>query len=201
MLETLFRDRSSKAKKKHSELCEIIARKESDEKIDDFFSTQVLELLKMYELALESATEWEDYITMLRSAGVWTFFLASRNIRFEFNAPEFRYYVEEKFLDCDAKIIEMYDLTNPKQPTLRENFRRGLRIEGIAVRNSKDKTTIITVKRRYKKKYGKYIEKSKKYAIHDEFNLTNEGDILVAYEFRPMSKNKRFIFGEVKNRF
>jgi small subunit ribosomal protein S17 len=46
-------------------------------------------------------------------------------------------------------------------------------------------------------KYGKFVTKSKKYAIHDENNECGIGDTVSIMETRPLSKNKRWRLVEI----
>lgn len=72
---------------------------------------------------------------------------------------------------------------------------RNLRKErtGIVFSNKMDKS--ITVAVRWKEKhpiYGKFVNKTKKYHVHDERNECNEGDTVRIMETRPLSKTKRW---------
>ena len=49
------------------------------------------------------------------------------------------------------------------------------------------------------KKYKKFLKRNKKYAVHDESNVSKVGDLVQIIESRPISKTKRFIlFSEKK---
>ena len=40
--------------------------------------------------------------------------------------------------------------------------------------------------------YGKFVQKTKKYHVHDEKNECNVGDTVLIMETRPLSKTKRW---------
>ena len=70
---------------------------------------------------------------------------------------------------------------------------RGHRKErvGVVVKSS-DKTAVVQVSRRIKhKRYGKYINRRKRYAVHDELGVA-VGEWVRIRETRPLSKNKRW---------
>ena len=46
-------------------------------------------------------------------------------------------------------------------------------------------------------RYHKLINKSKKFAVHDEENTAKVGDVVYIKQCRPMSKSKKFTLGEV----
>jgi small subunit ribosomal protein S17 len=67
-------------------------------------------------------------------------------------------------------------------------------LEGVAVRDARDKTVIVRVERRVMHPvYKKFITRSKKYAAHDENNLIKAGDVVRIEESRPISKRKRWV--------
>jgi small subunit ribosomal protein S17 len=77
---------------------------------------------------------------------------------------------------------------------------RNLRKErvGQVVSDKMEKTATVVVERRMKHpKYGKFVTKSKKYAIHDENNECGIGDTVSIMETRPLSKNKRWRLVEI----
>ena len=80
---------------------------------------------------------------------------------------------------------------------------RNLRKEriGVVVSNKMDKTITVNVDRKIKHSvYGKFMNKSKKYAAHDEQNDCGIGDTVRIMETRPLSKNKRWRLVEVIER-
>ena len=80
---------------------------------------------------------------------------------------------------------------------------RNLRKErvGVVVSNKMDKTITVAVTRKIKHPvYGKFMNKSKKFAAHDEKNDCSIGDTVKIMETRPVSKNKRWRLVEVLER-
>ena len=72
-------------------------------------------------------------------------------------------------------------------------------LKGKVVRNKSEKTIIVDVESTYlHKKYKKYLKKNKKFAVHDQNNVSKIGDIVQIIESRPISKTKRFILFDVK---
>ena len=77
---------------------------------------------------------------------------------------------------------------------------RNLRKEriGVVVSNKMDKSIVILVERKVKHpKYGKFVNKTKKYHAHDENNECNVGDTVRLMETRPLSKTKRWRLVEI----
>jgi small subunit ribosomal protein S17 len=67
-------------------------------------------------------------------------------------------------------------------------------LQGVAVRDARDKTVIVRVERRVMHPvYKKFIMRSKNYAAHDENNLMKAGQTVRIEESRPISKRKRWI--------
>jgi len=64
-------------------------------------------------------------------------------------------------------------------------------LQGVVVSDAADKTIVVKVERRFAHPlYKKFIQRSKKYAAHDEENVAKIGDIVRIRETRPISKNK-----------
>ncbi|AWU39252.1 30S ribosomal protein S17 [Blattabacterium punctulatus CPU2] len=62
---------------------------------------------------------------------------------------------------------------------------------GIVVSNKMNKTIIVSETKKVKHKYyGKSIIKKKKYMVHDEKNISKNGDQVKIMETKPISKNK-----------
>ncbi|WP_185881722.1 30S ribosomal protein S17 [Blattabacterium cuenoti] len=62
---------------------------------------------------------------------------------------------------------------------------------GIVTSDKMDKTIIVSEIKKVKHKYyGKSILKKKKYMVHDEKNISKNGDKVSIMEIRPLSKNK-----------
>jgi small subunit ribosomal protein S17 len=67
-------------------------------------------------------------------------------------------------------------------------------LQGVAVRDARDKTVIVRVERRVMHPvYKKFIMRSKNYAAHDENNLVKAGDVIRIEESRPISRRKRWV--------
>ena len=67
-------------------------------------------------------------------------------------------------------------------------------LQGVAVRDARDKTVIVRVERRVMHPvYKKFIMRSKKYAAHDEHNLVKGGETVRIEESRPISRRKRWV--------
>ena len=76
------------------------------------------------------------------------------------------------------------------------NFRKE-RI-GIVVSNKMQKSIVVRVDRKMKHpKYGKFIQRSKKFIAHDENNECNIGDTVRIMETRPLSKRKNWRLVEI----
>lgn len=60
--------------------------------------------------------------------------------------------------------------------------------------SNKMKDTVVVLVNRYVKhtKYKKYFKQSKKYKADDKGNKTNEGDVVLIQECKPISKDKSF---------
>jgi small subunit ribosomal protein S17 len=64
-------------------------------------------------------------------------------------------------------------------------------LQGVVVSDKQDKTIVVRVERRLMHPiYKKFIRRSKKYAAHDENNVSKIGDTVRIQECRPISKNK-----------
>ncbi|MDR2709028.1 MAG: 30S ribosomal protein S17 [Elusimicrobiota bacterium] len=69
---------------------------------------------------------------------------------------------------------------------------------GIVVSDKCDKTRQVSVDRVYRHKlYGKVLRTKRKFAVHDEQNISKLGDTVKIMESRPMSKTKKWILAEV----
>ena len=67
-------------------------------------------------------------------------------------------------------------------------------LQGVAVRDARDKTVIVRVERRVMHPvYKKFIMRSKKYAAHDAANLCRIGDTVRIEECPPISKRKTWL--------
>lgn len=60
---------------------------------------------------------------------------------------------------------------------------------GMVTSNKMDKTIVVTVKWKEKHPlYGKFVNKTKKFHVHDEKNECGIGDVVRIMETRPLSK-------------
>lgn len=76
---------------------------------------------------------------------------------------------------------------------MEENIERNLRKEriGVVVSNKMNKTIVVAEKRKVKHPiYGKFINKTTRFYVHDEANTCNIGDKVRIMETRPLSKQK-----------
>jgi small subunit ribosomal protein S17 len=72
---------------------------------------------------------------------------------------------------------------------------------GIVSSNKMQKTIVVSVRRRVKHPiYGKFLIRTTKFAVHDEKNEANVGDIVRIMETRPLSKTKRWRLVEIVER-
>ncbi|WP_347840109.1 30S ribosomal protein S17 [uncultured Draconibacterium sp.] len=74
-----------------------------------------------------------------------------------------------------------------------ENKERNLRKEriGVVVSDKMDKSIVVAEKRKVKHPiYGKFVNKTTKFHVHDEKNDCNVGDTVRIMETRPLSKTK-----------
>ena len=80
---------------------------------------------------------------------------------------------------------------------------RNLRKEriGTVISNKMDKSIVVAEKRKVKHSiYGKFINKTTKFMVHDDTNNCNVGDVVKIMETRPMSKNKTWRVVEIIER-
>ena len=78
-----------------------------------------------------------------------------------------------------------------------------LRIErvGVVVSNKMEKTIVVAV--RWKEKhpiYGKFVNKTRKFHVHDEKNEAGIGDTVRIMETRPLSKTVRWRLTQIIER-
>jgi small subunit ribosomal protein S17 len=86
---------------------------------------------------------------------------------------------------------------------MEENMERNLRKEriGLVVSNKMNKTIVVAEKRKVKHPiYGKFINKTTKFYVHDEANTCNIGDKVRIMETRPLSKQKCWRLVEIIER-
>lgn len=69
---------------------------------------------------------------------------------------------------------------------------RGVKI-GVVTSAKRDKTRTVAVDYQQRHpKYGKYLHRQAKYQVHDEQNVSKDGDRVMIAPCRPMSKTKAF---------
>lgn len=67
-------------------------------------------------------------------------------------------------------------------------------LRGVVVSDKADKTITVLVKRKVMHPiYKKYINRTKKYSVHDEDNKFKVGEIVTIQENRPISKTKTWV--------
>lgn len=65
-------------------------------------------------------------------------------------------------------------------------------IKGVVVSDKMNKTRVVLIEKKViHPLYKKTIKKSRKIKMHDEENITKVGDVVLAIETRPLSKEKR----------
>lgn len=80
---------------------------------------------------------------------------------------------------------------------------RNLRKErqGVVVSNKMDKTIVVAVKWKEKHPiYGKFVNKTRKFHVHDEKNECGVGDTVRIMETRPLSKTVRWRLTQIIER-
>jgi small subunit ribosomal protein S17 len=66
-------------------------------------------------------------------------------------------------------------------------------LTGVVISNSGNKSFRVAIERLVRHpKYGKYIKRRTKLAVHDEHNQGRVGDVVEIAECRPYSKTKRW---------
>jgi small subunit ribosomal protein S17 len=91
----------------------------------------------------------------------------------------------------------------PEEQDTEASLDRNSRKERVGVVESAkmDKTITVSVRRQMKHPmYGKYLERSSTFMVHDEDDEANEGDTVRIMETRPISKNKRWRLAEIIER-
>ena len=80
---------------------------------------------------------------------------------------------------------------------------RNLRKErqGVVTSNKMDKTIVVAVKWKEKHPiYGKFVNKTRKFHVHDEKNECGIGDVVRIMETRPLSKTVRWRLTQIIER-
>ena len=69
---------------------------------------------------------------------------------------------------------------------------------GVVVSDKMDKTIVVEIRTRVKHPlYGKIMNRTKKFKVHDEKNECGIGDTVRVMETRPLSKDKRWRLVEI----
>ncbi len=72
---------------------------------------------------------------------------------------------------------------------------------GVVVSDKMEKTIVVEIRTRVKHPlYGKIMNRTKKFKVHDEQNDAHIGDTVKIMETRPLSKDKRWRLIEVMER-
>ncbi|MDR1695818.1 MAG: 30S ribosomal protein S17 [Endomicrobium sp.] len=72
---------------------------------------------------------------------------------------------------------------------------------GVVVNDKSDKTRMVLVSRTYRHSlYDRVLRSKRKYAVHDEKNVSRMGDTVKIMESRPISKTKKWVLVEVVNK-
>ena len=94
---------------------------------------------------------------------------------------------------------ERAERSRPVEQTVRENSRKVR--EGTVVSAKMDKTVVVAVTDRVRhRRYGKTLQRTRKFYAHDEANDAREGDRVRITETRPLSRLKRWRLVEVLER-
>jgi small subunit ribosomal protein S17 len=73
--------------------------------------------------------------------------------------------------------------------------------EGLVVSSKMDKTVVVAVTDRVRhRRYGKTVQRTRKFYAHDETNDAHEGDKVRLAETRPVSRTKRWRVVEILER-
>jgi small subunit ribosomal protein S17 len=76
-----------------------------------------------------------------------------------------------------------------------ENKTKSKRIEkvGVVKSDKTDKTRVVAVKTSTRHPlYGKFIKKERRFLVHDEENISREGDMVKIIKVKPMSRRKNW---------
>lgn len=72
---------------------------------------------------------------------------------------------------------------------------------GLVISDKMHKTVVVSIANRVThKRYGKIVTKTKKYKVHDPNNNCQVGDVILINETRPLSKTKRWIIKEIRQK-
>ena len=69
---------------------------------------------------------------------------------------------------------------------------------GVVVSDKMDKTVVVAIKTKVRHPlYGKMVNRTRKFKVHDEENQCGVGDTVKIVETRPISKDKRWRLVEI----
>lgn len=72
---------------------------------------------------------------------------------------------------------------------------------GVVVSDKMDKTVVVAIKTKVPHPlYGKMVNRSRRFSVHDEENSCGVGDTVRIMETRPISKTKRWRLVEIINK-
>jgi len=78
---------------------------------------------------------------------------------------------------------------------------RRKRLTGRVLSDKMDKTVVVRVDRTMRHpRYGKVMQRAKKYKAHDEANDCRVGDLVRIEESRPLSREKRWVVVDIVRR-
>jgi small subunit ribosomal protein S17 len=81
----------------------------------------------------------------------------------------------------------------PIAPEIAEERGQRKTMEGVVMSDKMDKTRVVRVVRSVRHPfYQKVMTKSSKFHVHDETNVSHEGDVVEITSTRPLSKLKRW---------
>ena len=73
-------------------------------------------------------------------------------------------------------------------------------LQGQVISDKMEKSIVVAIERRVKHPlYGKIIKKTTKLRVHDEENVSKEGDVVLIKQCKPISKTKSWTLVEVLN--
>ena len=73
-------------------------------------------------------------------------------------------------------------------------------LQGQVISDKMDKSIVVGIERRVKHPlYGKIIKKTTKLHVHDEENVSKEGDVVLIKQCKPISKTKSWTLVKVLN--
>ncbi len=73
-------------------------------------------------------------------------------------------------------------------------------LQGQVISDKMEKSIVVAIERRVKHPlYGKIIKKTTKLHVHDEENVSKQGDVVLIKQCKPISKTKSWTLVEVLN--